>query len=157
MCIQIPIIIFHANLLGGSRDDTCWRTDGRTWLAYANTTITNLDDWLTVHHSTTLVDFQLKAQNSYLFIYNILIKILYMFRTLPCSSLGGLRPNCIYMQLLVSPLSTGECLVHRLRKNCFLNRCTIQSPVESGDTRSCIYIQLGRRPPEDEQGNARNI
>jgi len=37
-----------------------------------------LDDWLTVHRSITLVDFQLDAQNSYLFIYNTFIKILYM-------------------------------------------------------------------------------
>ena len=43
----------------------------------------NLDDWLTVHRSITLVDFQLDAQNSYLFIYNTFIKILYMFRALP--------------------------------------------------------------------------
>jgi len=41
----------------------------------------------------------------------------------------------IYMQPLVSSLSAGDCLVHRLRKN----------------------IQLRRRPPEDEQGNARNM
>ena len=44
----------------------------------------------------TLVDLQLDAQNSYLFTYNTFIKILYMFRALPCSSLGGLRRNCIY-------------------------------------------------------------
>ena len=44
----------------------------------------------------TLVDFQLDAQNSYLFTYNTFIKILYMFRALPCSSSGGLRRNCIY-------------------------------------------------------------
>ena len=44
----------------------------------------------------TLVDFKLDAQNSYLFTYNTFIKILYMFRALPCSSSGGLRPNCIY-------------------------------------------------------------
>ena len=43
-----------------------------------------------------LVDFQLDAQNSYLFIYNTFIKFLYMFRALPCSSSGGLRRNCIY-------------------------------------------------------------
>jgi len=36
-----------------------------------------LNDWLTVHHSITLVSFQLDAQNS-LFIY-VFIKILYMF------------------------------------------------------------------------------
>jgi len=52
--------------------------------------------WLVdLHHSITLVDFQLDAQNSYLFIYNTFIKILYMFRALPCSSSGGLCHNCI--------------------------------------------------------------
>ena len=55
-----------------------------------------LDDWLTVHRSITLVDLQLDAQNSYLFTYNKFIKILYMFRALPCSSSGGLRRNCIH-------------------------------------------------------------
>jgi hypothetical protein len=54
------------------------------------------DDWLTAHRSTTLVNFQVNAQNSYLFIYNTFIKILYMFQKLPCSSSGGLRRNCIY-------------------------------------------------------------
>jgi hypothetical protein len=39
----------------------------------------NLDDWLTVRRSITLVDFQLNAQNSYLFTYNAFTKILYMF------------------------------------------------------------------------------
>jgi len=43
----------------------------------------------------TLVDFQLDAQNSYLFTHNTFIKILYIFRALPCSS-SGLRRNCIY-------------------------------------------------------------
>ena len=55
-----------------------------------------LDDRLTVHRSITLVDLQLDAQNSYLFTYNTFIKILYMFRALPCSSSGGLRRKCIY-------------------------------------------------------------
>ena len=45
---------------------------------------------------TTLVNSQLDAQNSYLFTYNTFIKILYMFRALPCSSSGGLCRNCIY-------------------------------------------------------------
>jgi hypothetical protein len=44
----------------------------------------------------TLFDFQLDEQNSSLFTYNTFIKILYMFRALPCSSSGGLRGNCIY-------------------------------------------------------------
>ena len=55
-----------------------------------------LDGWLTVHRSTTLVDFQLDAQNSYLFIYNTFIKIIHMFRALPCSSPASLRRTCIY-------------------------------------------------------------
>jgi len=111
-------------------------------------TIMNLDDWLTVHPSITLVDFQLDAKNSYLFIHNTFIKIFYMFRALHCSSSGGLRRNCIHMQPLVSSLSAGDCPVHR---------CTGQSPTESDDTRGCICIQLRRRPLEDEQGNARNM
>jgi len=57
--------------------------------------VNGLDDWLTVHRSITLFDLQLDAQNSYLFIYNTFVKVLYMFRALPCSS-GGLRRNCIY-------------------------------------------------------------
>jgi len=55
----------------------------------------NLDEWLAVHRSITLVDLQLDAQNSYLFTYYTFIKILYMFRALPCSSSGGLRRKCI--------------------------------------------------------------
>jgi hypothetical protein len=56
----------------------------------------HLDECLTVHCSITLVDLQLDAQNSYLFTYNTFIKILYMFRALPCSSSGGLSRNCVY-------------------------------------------------------------
>jgi hypothetical protein len=59
-------------------------------------TISSVDVWLTVLRSITLVDLQLDAQNSYLFIYITFIKILYMFRTLPCLSSGGLCRNCIY-------------------------------------------------------------
>ena len=59
-----------------------------------------------------------------------------------------------YMQLLVSSLSAGDCLVHRLRnyysltgaKDSHLQRVTIPE---------AAYIQLRRRPPEDEQDNAR--
>jgi len=56
----------------------------------------------------------------------------------------------VYMQPLVSLLSAGTFAPVKF----FLNRCTGQSPADSDDTRSCIYIQLRRRPPEDEQGNA---
>jgi len=72
------------------------------------------------HINKTSVNFQLDAQNSlfiYLFIYNTFIKILYMFRAVRCSSSGGL---IVSMQHLISSLSVGDCLVHRLRKGSFL-------------------------------------
>jgi hypothetical protein len=56
----------------------------------------HLDGCLTLHHNITLIDFQLDVQNSYLFIYNTFIKILYMFQALPWSSVGGLCRNCIH-------------------------------------------------------------
>jgi len=110
----------------------------------------SFDDWLTVHRSIILVNFQLDAQNSYLFTYNTFIKILYMFRALSCSSSGGLRRNCIYMQPLASSLSAGDCPVHRLTgaQDSHLQRVTIPE---------AAYVQLRRRPPEDEQDNARNM
>ena len=87
-----------------------------------------------MHRSITLADFQLDAQNSYLFTYNnTFIKILYMFRALPCSSSESLRRNCY---LLTSA------------QDSHLQRETIPE---------AAYIQLRRRPPEDEQGNARNV
>jgi len=49
-----------------------------------------------IDHVFSLVDLQLDAQNSCLFTYNTFIKILYMFRALPCSSTRGLRRNCTY-------------------------------------------------------------
>ena len=60
------------------------------------------------------------------------------------------------MQPLVSSLSAGECPVHRLRKNLtgaqdsHLQRVTIPEAAYTS-------IQLRRRPPEDEQVNARNM
>ena len=93
-----------------------------------------------MHRSITLVDLQLDAQNSYLFTYNTFIKVLYMFRALPCSSLGGLR----------------DCLVHRLRKNFFLNRAQ-DNHLQRVTIPEAAYIQLRCRPPENEQGNARNM
>jgi hypothetical protein len=105
----------------------------------------------------TLVDLQLDAQNSYLFTYNTFIQILYMFRALPSSSSGGLRRNCIYTAL-VSSLSAGDCPVHRLRKNwsSFLTGAQ-DSHLQRVTIPEAVYIQIRRRPPEDEQGNARNM
>jgi hypothetical protein len=94
-------------------------------------------------HSTNkhvLVDLQLDAQNSYLFTYNTFIRILYMFRALPCSSSRGLHRNCIYA---VSGIVTVcRWLFYALvkKEQFFLNRCTRESPAESDNIRGCIYI-----------------
>jgi hypothetical protein len=66
-----------------------------------------------------------------------------MFRALPCSSSRGL----IYR---LSSLSAGDCPVHRLTGAQDSHLQTVTIP-------EAAYIQLRRRPPEDEQGNARNI
>jgi len=62
------------------------------------------------------------------------------------------------MQPLVSSVSAGDYLVHQLRKN-FLSFLT--GAQDSHPQRLTIpeaaYIQLRRRPPEDEQSNARNM
>jgi hypothetical protein len=62
----------------------------------------------------------------------------------------------IYMQPLVSSLSAGDCLVHRLKKNSFLTGAQ-DSHLQRVIIPEAAYIQLRRRPPEDEQGNARNM
>jgi len=76
---------FRLLMMGGVSPETCWASYKygiiKFWYIFA---------------CLTLVDLQLDAQNSYLFTYNTFIKILYMFRALPCSSSGGLRRNCIY-------------------------------------------------------------
>ena len=80
-----------------------------------------------------LVNFQLDAQISNLFTYNAFIKILYMFRAVPCSSSGGLLRNCSF--------PTGA-------QDSHMQRVTILE---------AAYVQLRRRPTEDAQGNARNM
>jgi hypothetical protein len=85
-----------------------------------------------VHRSITLVDLQLDAQNFNLFTYNTFIKILYMFRPSPCSTSGSLRRS--------SFLSGAQ--------DSHLQRVALPE---------AAYIQLRRRPPEDEQGNGRNM
>jgi len=129
-----------------------------------------LDDWLTMHRSITLVNFQLDAQNSYLFLYNTFIKILYMFRALPCSSSGGLCCNCIYAASgIVTFCRWLSCAL--VKKELFLNWCTGQSWLRKNSflpgaqdshlqrvtIPEAAYKQLWRRPPEDEQGNAQNM
>jgi len=68
----------------------------------------------------------------YVFTYNTFIKILFIFRALPCSYSGGLRRNCIYA-------ASGIVTLCRWLSCAPVNRCTGQSPVQSDDTRGCIY------------------
>jgi hypothetical protein len=60
------------------------------------------------------------------------------------------------MQPLLSLLSVGDCRVHRLRKSSFLTGAQ-DSHLQRVTTPEAAYIQFWRRPPEDEQGNARNM
>jgi hypothetical protein len=65
----------------------------------------------------------------------------------------------VYMHPLVSSLSAGNCLVHRLRKkwlSYFLTGAQ-DSHLQRVTIPEAAYIQLRRRPPDDEQGNARNM
>jgi hypothetical protein len=59
----------------------------------------------------------------------------------------------VYMQPLVTSLSAGECPVHRLRKSFFLTDAQ-DSHLLRVTLPEAAYIQLRRRPSEDEQGNA---
>jgi len=64
----------------------------------------------------------------------------------------------VYMQPLVLSLSAGDCPMQRLRKNCssFLTGAQ-DSHLHTMTITQAAYIQLRRRPPEDEQGNGRNM
>jgi len=75
-----------------------------------------------VHRSITLADFQLDAQNSYLFTYNTIIKILYMFRALPSSSSERLRRNCIHA-------ASGIVIVRRLLSCAPVKKELLSQPV----------------------------
>jgi len=87
-----------------------------------------------------LIDFQLGAQNSYLFMHNTFIKILYMFRALLCSFSGGLCRNFVCAASGIVTLCRWLfCAPVKKELQFFLNRCTRQSSAECDDTRGCIY------------------
>jgi hypothetical protein len=60
------------------------------------------------------------------------------------------------MQPLVSSLSAGDCLVHQLRRKFSLTGAQDRH-VQRVTIPEATYIQLRRRPPEDEENNARNM
>jgi len=81
------------------------------------------------HTLRTLVDFQLDAQNSYLFIY---LHIIHLLKSSTCferypAHLQEVYVVTVYMQLLVPSLSAGDCPVHRLRKKHVedFNKCIV--------------------------------
>jgi len=63
----------------------------------------------------------------------------------------------VYKQPLVSSLSAGDCLVHRLRNNSSFLTGAQDSHLQRVTIPEAAYTQLRRRPPEDEKGNARNM
>ena len=63
----------------------------------------------------------------------------------------------VYMQPLVSSLSAGDCPVHRLRKKSSFLTGAQDSHLLTVTIPEAAYIQLRRRPPDVEQGNARNM
>jgi hypothetical protein len=97
-----------------------------------------------------------KTQNSYLFIYNTFIKILYMFRALPCSSSGGLRRYCIYAASGIVTLCRWLSCAPVRKELAFFTGAQ-DSHLQRVTIPEAAYIQLRNRPPEDEQGNARNM
>jgi len=98
---------------------------------------------LTFHITTkifiNLVDFQLDAQNSYYLCIIHLLKSSTCFEHYP-AHLQEVYVVIVYMQPLVSSLFAGDC-----------------SHLQTVTISEAAYIQLRRRPPEDEQGNARNM
>ena len=123
------------------------------------------------HSCNTLVDLQIDAQNSYLFTYNTFIKILYMFRALPCSSSGGLGRNCTHAASGIVTVCRWLCCAP-VKKELFgrtgllINSAHPTSPFLTGAQDSDLqtvtipeaaYIQSRRRSPKDEQDNARNM
>jgi hypothetical protein len=59
----------------------------------------------------------------------------------------------VYLQPLVSSLSAGDCLVHRLRENSFLTGAQ-DSHLQRVTIPDAAYIQLRLTPPEDKRDNA---
>jgi hypothetical protein len=62
----------------------------------------------------------------------------------------------VHMQPLALSLSAGDCLVYRLRKSSFLTGAQ-DSHLPKVTMPEAADIHLRRRPPDDEQCNARNI
>jgi len=120
---------------------------------------------LTVHISITLANDQLDAQ-----IFNTFITILYMFRSISCSSSGGqivLILILLTWRICWAPNNAGKWhmefnsafkwSIQHLASLSVIDRpvlCTGRSITESDDSRCCINTIWH---PEDEQDIARNM
>jgi len=87
------------------------------------------------------------------------LHIIYLLKSSTCfehypAQLQEVYVVIVYMQPLVSSLSAGECPAHRLGS---FPTGAQDSHLQRVTTPEAAYIQLRRRPPEDEQGNARNM
>ena len=115
-------------------------------------THSTLDDWLTVYW---LISNLMHKVLIYLHIY---LYIIHLLKSSTCfehypAHLQEVYVVIVYMQFLLSSLSTGDCLVHRLSS--FLTGAQ-DSHLQRVSIPGAAYIQLRRRPPKDEQGNAQN-
>jgi len=79
--------------------------------------------------------YQLDAQIIY---FSTFIIFLYMFRALLCLSSGG---QIVLVQHLVSSLSLGDCSVHRLREDCPLLTCVLNSHLKRVMIPDAVLIQ----------------
>jgi len=89
----------------------------------------------------------------------IYLRIIHLLKSSTCfehypAHLQEVYVVIVYMQPLISTLSAGDCLVHRLISS-FLTGAQ-DSHLQRVTIPEYAYIQLRRRP-EDEQGNARNM
>jgi len=85
----------------------------------------------------------------------IYLRIIHLLKSSTCfehypAHLQEIYVVIVYMQPLVSSLSTGDCLVHRLRKSYFLTGAQ-DIHLQTVTIPEAAYIQLRRGPPEDEQ------
>ena len=102
-----------------------------------------------------LINLQLDAQ---ILIY---LRTIHLLKSSTCfehcpAHLQEVYVVIVYMKPLVSSLSAGDCLVHRLRKKSSFLTGAQDSHLQRVTIPEAAYIQLRRRPPENEQGNARN-
>jgi hypothetical protein len=110
------------------------------------------------HMPFTLVNFQLDTQNSYLLIHTI-----HLLKSSTCFEHYPAHLQEVYvvtvMQPLVSSLSAGDFPVYRLIENSPSSCLTgaQDSHLQTVTKPEAAYIQLRCRPPEDEQGDARNM